>query len=459
MFENYLAIIIYLIGLGFITWISARRKDPKEFLYASHNVGWRQLSLSLFASLFSSYNVIVSITFSFLFGPYILIPYLGALGGFLIIYFLAKRYKNYIFSPDFNNLLDFIKNKFDLKVSNLFNLSLIIILFLFITLQLFINTTLFSQLLGWNKYFSALFVGIIVFLYTNLGGLKAEILTDVFQGILMFVIVMLVFMIDTSKITSQSVIDILTNQTILYSALSIALAQCLLLIVQPELWQRVAASRSLRDLKIGMILSWILLMIIWVPMTLIGLAARCSGLVEKPGTIFYDILKTTAPGWFFPFLIVSLFAAFMSTLDSSLFAISSQLGKYGLLKTRKTAESLTSFDERKIVKNIRLSMTIVLILTLIASLFFANFLKGVFGLISVATVLGLSLVMALLLNLSSTEAFIIFLLSLVSFIFAFFAGYINEAKPITTLYPSFFIFAYILLQTICVRIYKHVKKL
>jgi len=352
MFKNYLAIIIYLIILGFITWISARRKDPKEFLYASHNISWKQLSLSLFASLFSSYNVVVSITFSFLFGPYILIPYLGALAGFLIVYFLAKRYKNYIFSPEFNNLVDFIKNKFDLKVSNLFNLSLIFILFLFITLQLFINTTLFSQLLGWSKYFSALFVGLIVFLYITLGGLKAEILTDVFQGILMFVIVMLVFMIDTSKITSQSVIDILTNQTIFYSALSIALAQCLLLIVQPELWQRVAASRSLKDLKIGMIISWILLMIIWVPMTLIGLAARCSGLVENPSTIFYDILETTAPGWFFPFLIVSLFAAFMSTLDSSLFAISSQLGKYGLLRKEKRSEPLTSSEERKIVKNI-----------------------------------------------------------------------------------------------------------
>ena len=193
MFEKYLAIIIYLIILGFITWFSARRKDTRDFLYASHNMGWKPLSLSLFASLFSSYNVVVTITFSFLFGPYILIPYLGALGGFLVVYFLAKKYKDAVFKDDFNNVIDFIKNKFDLKVSNLLNLSLIIVLFLFITLQLFINNTLFTQLLGWNKYFSALFIGGIVFLYTTLGGLKVEILTDVFQGILMLVIVALVW--------------------------------------------------------------------------------------------------------------------------------------------------------------------------------------------------------------------------------------------------------------------------
>jgi len=454
MFEKYFPTVIYLIILGFITWLSARRKDPKDFLYASHNMGWKPLTLSFFASLFSSYNVVVSITFSFLFGPYILIPYFGALGGFLAVYFLAKKYKDSVFREDFNNVIDFIKNKFDLKVANLLNLSLIVVLFLFITLQFFINNTLFSQFLGWNKYLSALFIGGIVFIYTNIGGLKADVFTDVFQGILMLIIVALVFMVDTSKITSETILPILSDKTILYGALSIAFAQFLLLIVQPELWQRVVASRSLKDLKIGIVLSWILLMIIWVPMTMIGLAARASGLAKDPSTIFYDILQTTAPGWFFPFLIVSLFAAFMSTLDSSLFAISSQLGKYGFLVKREETKPPTPSDERKTVKKIRVSMTIVLILALIASLFFANFLKGVFGLISLMTVLAVALVMALLLKISSNETFIAILLSILAFIFAFFGGYITDEKPVTTLYPSFFIFGYILLQRIALKIYK-----
>jgi SSS family solute:Na+ symporter/sodium/proline symporter len=300
--------------------------------------------------------------------------------------------------------------------------------------------------LGWNKYFSALFIGGIVFLYTTLGGLKVDVLTDVFQGILMLIIVALVFMVDTSKITSQTILPILTNKTILYGALSIAFAQFLLLILQPELWQRVVASRSLKDLKIGIILSWILLMIIWVPMTMIGLSARASGLVKDPSTIFYDILQTTAPPWFFPFLIVALFAAFMSTLDSSLFAISSQLGKYGFLVKKEETLPPSPSDESKTVKKIRVSMTAVLILALIASLFFANFLKGVFGLISLMTVLAVALVMALLLKISSNETFIAILLSILAFLFAFFGGYITDEKPITTLYPSFIIFGYILLK-------------
>jgi len=184
------------------------------------------------------------------------------------------------------------------------------------------------------------------------------------------------------------------------------------------------------------------------------LASRASGLVKDPSTIFYDILQTTTPGWFFPFLIVALFAAFMSTLDSSLFAISSQLGKNGFLIKREETEPPTLSDEKKTVKNIRLSMTIVLILALIASLFFANFLKGVFGLISLMTVLAITLMMAFLVKISSNETFIAILLSILAFIFAFFGGYITDEKPITTLYPSFFIFGYILLQTIALKTYR-----
>jgi len=453
MFEKYFPTIIYLIILGFITWLSARRKDPKDFLYASHNMGWKPLALSFFASAFSSYNVVVSITFSFLFGPYILLIYFAVLAAFLCIYFIARKYRDTIFQEDFNNIIDFVKRKFDLKVANILNLSLIAVLFLFIILQFFVNTTIFSEFLGWNKYLSALFIGGIVFLYTNLGGLKADIFTDVFQGILMLIIVALVFMVDTSKITSETILPLLTDKTILFGTLSIAFAQFLTLLVQPEIWQRVAASRNIVHLRKSMVVSWLLLMLVWLPMTIIGLAARASGTVKNPSIIFYNILETTAPDWFFPFLIVSLFAAFMSTLDSSLFAISSQLGKYGFLVKEKIEKQIPP-EERKIVKNIRLSMAIVLVLALIASLFFANFLKGVFGLISLLTVLSVPVIISLILRMSSNETFVAILIAIIAFVFAFFGGYLTEEKPITTLYPSLFIFGYILLQRIALKIYR-----
>ena len=444
---RYLAIIIYVVILGVITWLSARRKGVEDFLYASHNIGWKTLAISFFASAFSSYNVVVTLTFSFLFGPYILLIFLGVLVAFICIYFIARKYKDIISGRQFNNIVDFVALKFDRKVTNSFNLTLIAILFLFITLQIFINTTIFSEFLGWSKYTSAIFVSLIVLTYTTIGGLKAEIFTDVFQGILMMVIIALVFMVDISTITSESVTSLLTNKTILFGAISLGFAQFLTLLAQPEIWQRVAASRDLNHLKKGLITSWFLLGVIAVPAIIIGMAARGSGTIENPSTLFYDIVEHSAPQWFLPFVVVSLFAAFMSTLDSSLFAISSQIGKYGFLIKK---EGLP--DDRKIAKRIRISNIIVLVLALIASLFFGNFLKGVFGLISLLTVISVCLVMSLLLKMSSNETFIAIWVGIIAFVFAFFGGYLTEEQPITTLYPSFFLFGYILLQKIVLQI-------
>ncbi len=448
MIERYIAIGVYLIILAVITWLSARRKNLGDFLFASHDVGWQVLAMSIFSSIFSSYNIVVTITFAFLFGPYVIIVFLGALAAFFGIYFISKKYKDIISQKGFNNIIDFFAHRFDFKVASTLNLVFIAVLFLFIVLQLFINTSIFTELLGWSKYVSAIFVGAVVLIYTSIGGLKAEIFTDAFQGILMLMVVALAFMVDVSTITSETVSSILTDKVILFGALSLGVAQFLTLLVQPEMWQRVSAARSIKHIKKGFVISWVFLAIVIIPIIIVGLAARGSGTVENPQNLFYDVLNTVAPEWYFPFLIVALFAAFMSTLDSSLFAISSQLGKYGFIVRRGEYKEKGAPDRNKgIARNTRISIFVVLVVALTASLFFANFLSGVFSLISLLTVISAAVLMSFLFKMSSNETFVAVLVGIVAFAVAFFGGYITQ-EPVTTLYSSFAVVAYSLVQTI-----------
>ena len=454
MTEKYIAIGIYLVILALITWLSARHKNVGDFLYASHAVGWKNLSISIFASVISSYNVVLTFTFAFLFGPYILLVFLGALAAFFSIYLIAKKYKTSIQEHSFNNIIDFFTYKFDRKTATALNLAFILVLFIFIVLQLFINTSVFSELMDWSKYTSSIIVGVIVLVYTIIGGLKAEIYTDIFQGILMFLIIALVFMVDTSAITGETVGAILSDKTILIGAISLAAAQFLTLLVQPEMWQRVAAARSIKDIKKGFIVSWVLLALFIIPEILIGLSARISGAIEDPSNLFYDILATSAPAWFLPFLAVGLFAAFMSTLDSSLFAISSQLGKYGfIVKKKERQEENASVRDRQVARSTRISIVIVAVLALILSLFFANFLSAVFGLISLLTVISVAVLLSLIFKLSSNETFAAILVGIAAFAFALFGGFITQ-EPITSLYPSFALVGYMIVQTFVVRGYR-----
>ncbi|MBA7625801.1 Osmoregulated proline transporter OpuE [subsurface metagenome] len=454
MTEKYIAIGIYLVILTLITWLSARRKNVGDFLFASHDVGWKNLSISIFASVISSYNVVLTLTFAFLFGPYILLVFLGSLAAFLGIYFIAKKYQAIIQEHSFNNIIDFFAHKFDSKTATTLNLAFILVLFIFIILQLFINTSVFSELMGWNKYVSSIFVGAIVLAYTTIGGLKAEIYTDIFQGILMFLVIALVFMVDTSVITAETVGAILSDKTILVGAICLSAAQFLTLLVQPEMWQRVAAARSIRNIKKGFIVSWVLLTLFIIPEILIGLSARASGEIEDPSNLFYDILATSAPAWFLPFLAVGLFAAFMSTLDSSLFAISSQLGKYGfIVKKKEHEEKSAPVRDRQVARSTRISIVIVAVLALILSLFFANFLSAVFGLISLLTVISVAVLLSLIFKLSSNETFAAILVGIAAFAFALFGGFITQ-EPITSLYPSFALVGYMIVQTFVVRGYR-----
>jgi len=71
------------------------------------------LAVSVFASIISSYNIIVGLTFSYLFGPWVILVYLGALFAFLGIYYIAKNQnQEIVISKKFNSVIDYFAYKF-----------------------------------------------------------------------------------------------------------------------------------------------------------------------------------------------------------------------------------------------------------------------------------------------------------------------------------------------------------
>ncbi len=456
MINIYIALGVYIAILGIITFVASRRRSADDFLRASSEIGWKTFALSVFASTISSYNIVVGLTFSYIFGPWVIVTYLGVLFAFIGIYYLAKNQNTeVVISKRFNSVVDYFIYKFGKRNASVLNLSLLLVLFIFISLQFFVNTTVFSNILGWDKYTSSLSVGIIVLLYTIIAGLKVELFTDVFQGILMIFVVGLVFMVDTSQISWGTMSPLLTDKTIIAGAISLAAAQFLTILVQPEMWQRVYATKSIVHLRKGFLASWILLMLVVIPLIIIGLSVRASGGIDNPGNLFYNILETSAPQWFLPFLSVALFAAFMSSLDSSLFAISSQLGKYGFWI--KSKEHPYQTQDKTLVRNTRVAVIIVTILTLATSLYFSSFLLYVLQLVSLLTLISAVVLISLLFKTSKSETFLGLIVGLAFFLYAAFSGLITGA-PHTTLYPSAVVILYMLSQKLAIRVSNRINK-
>ena len=145
---NYIALAIYLIILGVLTFYASRRKSNEDFLVASRDIGWKILAVSIFASIISSYNIVVGLSFSYLFGPWVVVVYGGALIAFIVIYFLAKNQnRTVVINGQYNSIIDFLENKFGRINASVFNLSFMLVLFIFISLQFFINTSVFSAII------------------------------------------------------------------------------------------------------------------------------------------------------------------------------------------------------------------------------------------------------------------------------------------------------------------------
>lgn len=430
---NYVALGVYLLILFVLTFKAYQSDNGEDFLVASRNVTWKFLAVSIFASIISSYNIVVGISFSYIFGPWVALVYVGALLGFVVIYHFVKN-KNVtkLMQKNFSSIIDFLADRFGRVNASVFNLSFILVLFLFVCVQFFVNTRIFSVIMGWNKYVSTLAVGGIVFLYVVKGGLKVEILTDVFQGILMFLFLGLLFFVDTSELTTKTVMPMIEDKSLMIGALCLGVSQFLTLLVQPDMWQKVYAAKSSYDLKKSIIVSSALVLLFIIPLIVIGLSVRAKGMVEDSDTIFYDILRTSAPDWFLPIITVALFAAFMSSLDSVLFALATQIGRYGFwIKDEACFENI---DEKKTVNEIKKSLFFVTVITLVVSLFCSNFLTQVLQLISLLTVNAVVILCGIWFKLSYREVLYSLLIGILLFFVA--AFYIVSTAPYAVLYPS-----------------------
>ena len=91
-----IAVAVYILIIGIVTYLSSKKESNSDFLVASRNLRWKEIGLSTFATMISSYNLVIGITFAFLFGFHFIIIMLGAFLGLFGVYIIAKRnYKNF----------------------------------------------------------------------------------------------------------------------------------------------------------------------------------------------------------------------------------------------------------------------------------------------------------------------------------------------------------------------------
>lgn len=431
----YLA--LYLATLAIVTWHASKRETPAEYINSGKNLSANDSTWTTFASLLTGYNFVLGVTFSFLYGFWYLMVFIGAGMAFIVLYIFYKKHL-LILQKDHNllSLGDYFEIKYGSFSKMLIDLILSGGLILFLILQMFVNTGLFSSLLHIEKVTALIFTTGIVCVYLWFGGFKASVKTDIFQGILMLPIIITIFIFPTHFTLEK--IPQAFDPSQFWFAIGLMLLQFLGLLGQAESFQRIFASRDVKSLKKGLGRAFILLALVAGSIAYLGINLKFSGMTIDPGDLFTKGILTALPAWLSSLLTVSLIAAFMGTIDSSAFAFGTIIAKI-----RRGSKTIG-------VNQVRLFTLLGIIISAIASLYLFSFLSSAFALISLISVIGAGLVISVVLKPSKIEINTFLIIGYSTFILGLILKFVTD-NPLTSLIPSGTALIIMLLVRFCTR--------
>jgi SSS family solute:Na+ symporter len=181
----------------------------------------------------------------------------------------------------------------------------------------------------------------VALVYTTLGGMRATAWTNVVQGLLFLVFVIVAFFLIPADLggfeaASQAVLDldpslVRIEREGLFAPrawTSWGLAITLTVIAFPHMLVRLMAGKSERALSGASRIYPVALILLWTPVVLIGFwgAAAFPGL-EGPDvdSIFARMITGHLPPWLAAFGFLAVLAAVMSTLDAQILTLGSML--------------------------------------------------------------------------------------------------------------------------------------
>ena len=188
----------------------------------------------------------------------------------------------------------------------------------------------------------AVLLTLIIVAYVVTGGMRAVALTDVLQGILMFLLMTIAFAVIAHRLGGIQHVNrlLMAEAPELFSGTGLGnffslpvfasylLLWPLCLPMFPQMMMRFFAASDDRSLKQAMVLYPIVAGIIFIFPVLIGVWGRVSfpGIEGRAvDQILPMMLEAHSPEWLTGLVMVGALAAFMSTLDSQLLALSSMV--------------------------------------------------------------------------------------------------------------------------------------
>jgi SSS family solute:Na+ symporter len=185
--------------------------------------------------------------------------------------------------------------------------------------------TFISLLTGAHPVLGTILGSLVVIIYTTVGGLRADIRTDIFQFFVMLVLLFVFLPLVIMHAGGIRAITHLPSSFLLGSAFAPPYVYILMFffigtgaITSADLWQRVYASDSGKNARWAMNVAGVLVTIFFIMAILFGLYGKVLLPMADANNIFPAMMELTLPHGLFGLVLAGFFAAILSTVDTVL---------------------------------------------------------------------------------------------------------------------------------------------
>ena len=347
-------ILVLLTSLLFAVigiFYSRKYRGYSNYLTAGRKIGTLSLTTSLVASALGAWILFGPASAATWGGIGAVIGYsLGTAFPMIALIYLGKKIRKSF--PTGITLTQYIFHKIGKNLFKLIILISIFYMFIFLCAEITAVAMLINYISGSPLWITAALVMITTLIYTLYGGLRASILTDNFQ----FLIIIILLLVCMNYIFSSDFISykiILNNSDILLSSkyipnytagLTFFIAVAATNLFHQGNWQRVFAAKNYDVLNKSLKLSFLIIIPIVFFMGVTGIIAISIDNKISPDLAFFSILLKDKSEILCMVIIILAISLTVSTIDTLVNAIS----------------SLIIVDGKKINKNLKSSNILVI---------------------------------------------------------------------------------------------------
>ncbi len=422
---SILFFILFIAVVVIIGVVSSRKETEDDFMIAERNVQGVQVAATMSAAFFDGAFLAIYIAYVYQYGFSAIWLFIGLALGLLLLKKYAGKIKRKADELKVYSMPEYFFRILGKRNGLMFSFFLVLQFFLLLIVNLVISGKVLSSIFPISYPLAVVIGGLIVLTYLLLAGFKAVVRTDFFQVIIALIMTFSVgiFLLGKTNIpVSEFNLGTLGAGNIIGFLILAGFG----IMVAPDLWQRIFATKDEVNLKRGLNYSVFIILIFAVIVSIVGLATK---------QFFPDILPENAlvtgfshllPFGLKEFGMVLLYAVALSSSDTVTFIVSS-------IFTRDLKNYTKKYSGESMKKLTRFFMVLFIALAILTGIFYQNILTLGFSLASLNLALFPIVFGSLYWKLKQQAVFWSLVLGLLSILVLFVANQLNPQNAVLSL--------------------------